>query len=625
MNSAHLPAVLSSALESNELFVKRYRLHSILGEGGMGVVLAAEDTRLRRQAALKFMKPEFAESPEAREMFLSEARAMAALDHDRIVRVFDVGEFRSLPFLAMELLEGESLDRLLHRGFQFSVRQTLRLGYQISSGLAEAHRAGIIHRDVKPANVVLLMPKGNVKLLDFGLARSSQLAAEWSSQQGSVVTASEGISDAVLVGTPGYLSPEQASDQPIDARSDVYSLGVMLYRILSGRLPFEAATPAEMLIRQLTDEPQPLGVLNDQVPASLSRLVDSCLQREPSRRPGSMDLVTDRLRAAYGESQTSSTITSLASLIDLQLQPRRPQRLATRQTTLRRWSLHRTAFLAGFLLVFAAIIAVLWMRDSRQHSANLRAANAAPAAETPSVSLSENKAGGLSGNRKQTHDPINITDEFDSNVPDALQEAVLIRTGSGDGADTYVQFGSVEDFSESTVLLCSRTKKSEGIPQRQIYLRFDLSALQGSKDQIEDAYLLLTAKKKFFGQRPDFRLNFSVLRDDSPDARWSASGVERIRAGDTPVKVPEIDLIHAGSASGRLSGWFDGRTYLMIRHRNGRLTRTIAEDTDNLLTIVIYNSGEGDGDPEAEFISQEGGVDFSPCLAVLLKKEEGGE
>ncbi|MEM6691597.1 MAG: serine/threonine-protein kinase [Planctomycetota bacterium] len=627
MNSVHLPAVLSDALESNELFVQRYRLHSIVGQGGMGFVLAAEDTRLRRPAALKFMKPEFARSPEAREMFLREARAMAALDHDRIVRVFDVGEFRSLPFLAMELLEGESLDRLLQRGFPFTIRQTLRLGYQISAGLAEAHRAGIVHRDVKPANVVLLIPKGNVKLLDFGLARSSQLAAEWTSQQAGATSPGEGISDAVLVGTPGYLSPEQASDQPVDARSDVYSLGVLLYRILAGRLPFEASTPAEILVQQLTDSPKPFAEFSSQIPNSLSSLVDACLQREPARRPTSMELVNERLQSIYSGSQNSSTITSAASLMDLQVQPRRNRSSVKKQSSKK--VLPRTLPVAGLagagVLGLVLLVAYAIVRTD-QEPTKVRAAKAASPASKPKLADSQDRLASakrpLMAEKVVAQEPILISDKLASNIPDALKDAFLVRTGTGEGTDTYVEDGSLEDFSRLSVLRCSRAKRSEGIPRRHTFLRFDLSDLENKKKRIRDAYLLLTYKKRFLGQEPEFRLDINALRDDSPDARWQPSGMNRIRAGATPVKIPEIDLIHVGSATGKYSGWYDGRTSLMLRHRNGKLTRSVIDDTDGLLTIAIYNSGEGEGDVEVELFSHDGGQEFSPCLAIVLDEED---
>src|SRR5207247_654376 len=196
--------------------LEHYRPLQVLGQGGMGTVYLARDTRLHREVALKTLRPELAANAQAKERFLREARLAASIEHDNIVHIYHVGEDRGIPFLAMQLLRGTSLEDLLKRSPVLKIKQVLRVGIQIAEGLAAAHQRGLIHRDIKPGNIWLEPTGGGrVKILDFGLAR---------------VTAGEiGITQSgTILGTPAYMPPEQARGEKVDHRCDLYSLGCVL-------------------------------------------------------------------------------------------------------------------------------------------------------------------------------------------------------------------------------------------------------------------------------------------------------------------------------------------------------------------------------------------------------------
>jgi WD40 repeat protein/tRNA A-37 threonylcarbamoyl transferase component Bud32 len=269
-----------------------YRVVRVLGMGGMGIVFEAEDHQLRRAVALKVMKPNMARHPDAGQRFLREARAAAAIQHDHIVTIHQVGEDRGIPYLAMQLLSGETLERRLQRMGRRPVAEVVRVGREIAKGLAAAHARGLIHRDVKPANIwieapgdgsVEAPPAGRVKLLDFGLAR----AATEVPQPGQ---------SALLSGTPAYMAPEQAADGPADQRADLFSLGCVLYQMSTNELPFKGTKPLTILWALAVKDPPPVRRLNPDVPPALSDLVRRLLSKDPAGRPRSAVEVAAALR-----------------------------------------------------------------------------------------------------------------------------------------------------------------------------------------------------------------------------------------------------------------------------------------------------------------------------------------
>jgi serine/threonine protein kinase len=281
-----------------------FRIVRVLGEGGMGTVYLAEDVRLGRQAAIKTMKLALAARPENRERFAREGRAAAAVEHDNIVPVWQVGEAADgSPFIAMPFLQGEMLEDRLRREPVQPAGVILKVAREVAYGLAAAHARGLIHRDIKPGNVWvegdprardLASQVRRCKILDFGLARS--VAAE------DVQVTAVGA----ILGTPAYMAPEQAAGEAVDARADLFSLGALLYRMATGRLPFEGPNPMAVLLALARVTPPPARTRNPNLPPALSDLIDLLLSKDPAGRP-----------------QSAAEVAAAARRIGKELQPRK--------------------------------------------------------------------------------------------------------------------------------------------------------------------------------------------------------------------------------------------------------------------------------------------------------------
>jgi len=261
-----------------------YRILSILGRGGMGVVFRAQDVHLERVVALKAMLPSLASIPSAKERFFREAKAAAALRHPHVVTIFQVGEDRGAPFLVMEFLEGELLDDRIKREPQLSVLEVLRIGKEIADGLEAAHERGLIHRDIKPGNIWLEGTKGHVKILDFGLARA-------------VAGQTKLTQSGTIIGTPAYMAPEQTRGEKVDHRCDLFSLGSVLYRMGTGEMAFKGRDTIAIFRSLALDVPPPPVSLNPRLPTEFSDLVMQLLAKLPEQRPASCRLVSDALHA----------------------------------------------------------------------------------------------------------------------------------------------------------------------------------------------------------------------------------------------------------------------------------------------------------------------------------------
>ena len=247
----------------------QYEVREVVGRGGMGVVLKANDSKLNRIVAVKVLAPELASNAAARKRFVREARAAAAVSHDHVVTIYAV-EDDPLPYLAMEFIDGVSLQEKIDRQGQLSLREILRIGQQIAAGLAAAHGQGIIHRDVKPANILLQNGVERVKITDFGLARA--------------VDDVEITRPGEVAGTPQFMSPEQAQGKPVDPRSDLFSLGSVLYTMCTGRAPFRADTTVAVLRRICDDTARPIREVNPDVPDWLAEIVERLLAKQPEDR-----------------------------------------------------------------------------------------------------------------------------------------------------------------------------------------------------------------------------------------------------------------------------------------------------------------------------------------------------
>lgn len=286
-----------------------YRIIKLLSQGGMGMVFQAEDMNLGRKVALKVIRPEQAATPLARQRFLQEARAVAAIEHDHIVTIYQVDEDQNVPYLAMQLLQGESLaERLLREG-PLPIPEILRIARQTAEGLAAAHRHGLIHRDIKPGNIFLeripAKKEPRVKILDFGLARQ-------------VTSAQSGLTQAGLViGTPGYMAPEQARNQSLDRRCDLFSLGCVIYQMATGEQPFKGDDPIALLVALTVDPVPPLIKVRPEVSVPLSDFVDRLLSKSPDDRPRTAEIVAD----ALSQLEQKQTKGRLATITDTPSSP----------------------------------------------------------------------------------------------------------------------------------------------------------------------------------------------------------------------------------------------------------------------------------------------------------------
>ena len=273
--------------------ISHYRIIEELGSGGMGHVYLAEDVRLGRKLAVKVLAPKLVTDQERVRRFGQEARAASALNHPNILTIHDIGQDGDIHFIATEFVDGETLRARLDRG-GLELLEVLEIGTQIGCALAAAHDAGIVHRDVKPENV-MLRPDGYVKVLDFGLAKLTPSGLTNTAVDGVTRSVME-TNPGVVLGTVSYMSPEQARGKPVDARSDIFSLGVMLYEMIAGRLPFVGATPADVLGAILHVEPIPLGRVSA-VPDSLVKVAAQAMSKSAEARHQTMDALVADLKA----------------------------------------------------------------------------------------------------------------------------------------------------------------------------------------------------------------------------------------------------------------------------------------------------------------------------------------
>jgi len=259
----------------------------------MGVVFKAEDPQLRRLVALKAMLPSLAVSDTARQRFLREAQAAAAIQHDHIVPIYDIGEDNGVPYLAMPFLRGETLETRLRRlGGPLPTAEVLRIGLQIAEGLSAIHELGLIHRDVKPANIYVCrygLELDFVKLLDFGLVKTTGLTDE----RGHQLTVA-----GIIAGTPGYMSPEIGSGSPdVDWRADIYALGCVAYWLVTGLPVFEGANPMQVVMAHIHKQPiPPSRRVTTKIPPALEEIILDCLKKDPNDRPQTMQELGESLR-----------------------------------------------------------------------------------------------------------------------------------------------------------------------------------------------------------------------------------------------------------------------------------------------------------------------------------------
>ena len=284
---ASSPDVRSSFLQSSPLQVTltsgtklgEYEVKSLLGAGGMGVVYRARDSRLGRDVAIKVLPSLLSADSDRLRRFEQEARAAAALNHPNILAVFQMGTYEGAPYLVSELLEGETLREQIKRG-RLAVRKAIDYGVQIACGLAAAHEKGIVHRDLKPENL-FVTKDGRLKILDFGLAKFAQ--RQPNSEPGAP-TSPEGTEPGVVMGTVGYMAPEQVRGQTADPRADIFAFGAILYEMLAGKRAFQKPTSADTMSAILNENPQRISQVTADIPPALQRVVHRCLEKNPEQR-----------------------------------------------------------------------------------------------------------------------------------------------------------------------------------------------------------------------------------------------------------------------------------------------------------------------------------------------------
>ncbi len=259
----------AEVLSRGTTFANRYEILEVLGSGGMGKVYRALDKKLDEEVALKLINPEIVSDKKTLERFSNELKIARKISHKYIGRMYELMEDENTHFITMEYVPGEDLKSFIRRSGQMAVGTTLRIASQVCEGLAEAHKLGVVHRDLKPSNI-MIDKQGNAKVMDFGIARSQK---------------AKGLTGAgVIIGTPEYMSPEQAEAKETDQRSDIYSLGIVLYEMLTGQIPFEGDSPLSIAMKHKGEIPKDPKELNPQIPVALSQLILKCLEKEKENR-----------------------------------------------------------------------------------------------------------------------------------------------------------------------------------------------------------------------------------------------------------------------------------------------------------------------------------------------------
>ncbi|MEY4752373.1 MAG: hypothetical protein RJA44_48, partial [Pseudomonadota bacterium] len=286
--------------------VGRYQVIDKLGRGGMATVYKAHDPGIDRPIALKFLHASLCEDEEYRDRFLREARAAGGLSHPHIVTVHDVGEIEGRPYMAMELVDGVPLSDLMTRGALLPITDVLEMGVQLAGALDYAHAHGVVHRDIKPGNILKLRHGNTIKVTDFGIAH----VAEPGGPQTRV---------GDVLGTPQYMSPEQASGGVIDGRSDLFSVGIVLYQLLTGSRPFEGESMIAVALKITREEPAPLTKLRPELPASVRRIIERCLAKAPERRYQSGRELAEALAKVLAELKEEQRQSERARIVPLRV------------------------------------------------------------------------------------------------------------------------------------------------------------------------------------------------------------------------------------------------------------------------------------------------------------------
>jgi serine/threonine-protein kinase len=280
-------------LKRGRVFGERYEVIEELGEGGMGIVYKVFDRKVQEKVALKVLTPEIAGDEKTIERFRNELKLARRVSHRNVCRMYDLSEEEKTPFITMEYVPGENLKSLIKRIGQLSKTKTLSVAKQVCEGLAEAHRLGVIHRDLKPQNI-MVDGEGNARIMDFGIARSIR---------------TKSITETgMIIGTPEYMSPEQVEGVGVDHQSDLYSLGVILFEMLTGRVPFQGETPLSVILKHKTEMPPDPQKFDEQIPVAISRMILKCMEKEKSKRYPTADVLLADIEEIEKDLTTTKTV-----------------------------------------------------------------------------------------------------------------------------------------------------------------------------------------------------------------------------------------------------------------------------------------------------------------------------
>ena len=312
-----VPSIPATGSRMNPKTISHYEIVELLGEGGMGTVYRAVDTRLGRPVAIKLLRGEAAVNDESRKRFVHEARAASALNHPHIITIYDIGQDSGVDFIAMEYLAGQSLARLIERA-ELKIGDALEYAGQIADALASAHAAGIVHRDIKPANI-MVSERGSTKVLDFGLAKLTEaIRVEPTGEHGTTETVGARgrpqTEEGTILGTVAYMSPEQAEGRPADPRSDVFSFGAVLYEMVTGRRAFVGDTKMSTLLAIVGKEPERPSDVIPGLSRDLEKVILRCLRKDPARRwqaAADLKLALEDLREEHESGSQASPSASI--------------------------------------------------------------------------------------------------------------------------------------------------------------------------------------------------------------------------------------------------------------------------------------------------------------------------